>query len=103
MKVAPVLAALRAAGHQGLLVHTGQHYDPAMSDSFFRDLQLPEPDYSLGVGAGSHARQTAQVMERFEPVLVGARPDWVVVVGDVNSTLACALVTAKLVDIAQVD
>ncbi len=96
VKVAPVLAALRAAGHQGLLVHTGQHYDPAMSDSFFRDLQLPEPDYSLGVGAGSHARQTAQVMERFEPVLVGARPDWVVVVGDVNSTLACALVTAKL-------
>jgi UDP-N-acetylglucosamine 2-epimerase (non-hydrolysing) len=96
MKVAPVLAALRAAGHQGLLVHTGQHSDPAMSDSFFRDLQLPEPDYSLGVGAGSHARQTAQVMERFEPVLVGARPDWVVVVGDVNSTLACALVTAKL-------
>jgi len=96
VKVAPVLAALRAAGHQGLLVHTGQHYDPTMSDSFFRDLQLPEPDYSLGVGAGSHARQTAQVMERFEPVLVGARPDWVVVVGDVNSTLACALVTGKL-------
>jgi len=105
MKIAPLLKALEShnsnanAGEPRFkwkLIHTGQHYDPAMSDSFFRDLQLPEPDYSLGVGAGSHARQTAQVMERFEPVLVGARPDWVVVVGDVNSTLACALVTAKL-------
>jgi UDP-N-acetylglucosamine 2-epimerase (non-hydrolysing) len=96
MKAAPVLGALRAAGHQGLLVHTGQHYDPTMSDTFFRDLQLPDPDYHLGIGPGSHARQTAQVMERFEPVLLSARSDWVVVVGDVNSTLACALVTAKL-------
>ena len=96
MKVAPVLAALRAAGDEGILVHTGQHYDVRMSDAFFRDLGLPEPDYHLGVGSGSHAQQTARVMERFEPVLLEARPDWVVVVGDVNSTLACALVAVKL-------
>ena len=96
MKVAPVLAALRAAGHQGVLVHTGQHYDASMSDSFFRDLGIPDPDYHLGVGSGTHAQQTARVMEKFEPVLLEVRPDWVVVVGDVNSTLACSLVTAKL-------
>lgn len=96
MKVAPILRALSGAGHEALLVHTGQHYDARMSDSFFRDLGLPEPDHHLGVGSGSHAVQTARVMEAFEPVLLETRPEWVVVVGDVNSTLACALVTSKL-------
>lgn len=96
MKVAPVLAAFRRAGHEGLLVHTGQHYDAAMSDSFFRDLGLPEPDHHLGAGSGTHAQQTARIMEAFEPVLLATRPAWVVVVGDVNSTIACALVAAKL-------
>jgi len=96
IKVAPILRAVRAAGHHGVLVHTGQHYDARMSDAFFRDLDIPEPHYHLGVGSGSHARQTARLMEAFEPVLLEARPDWLVVVGDVNSTLACALVAVKL-------
>lgn len=96
MKVAPVLAALRAADHAGILVHTGQHYDSQMSEAFFLDLGLPRPDYHLNVGSGSHAEQTARVMTAFEPVLREACPDWVVVVGDVNSTLACALVAVKL-------
>jgi UDP-N-acetylglucosamine 2-epimerase (non-hydrolysing) len=96
MKVAPVLSALMADGHTGVLVHTGQHYDEQMSDAFFRDLGLPEPQHYLEVGSGSHAAQTARVMLAFEPVLRGERPDWVAVVGDVNSTLACALVAAKL-------
>lgn len=96
MKVAPILRELAAAGHEGILVHTGQHYDVQMSDTFFHDLGLPEPAFHLGVGSGTHAQQTARVMEAFEPVLVNTGPDWVVVVGDVNSTLACALVAAKL-------
>jgi UDP-N-acetylglucosamine 2-epimerase (non-hydrolysing) len=96
MKVAPVLAALTADGHAGVLVHTGQHYDEQMSDAFFRDLGLPEPHHYLEVGSGTHAAQTARVMLAFEPVLRRERPDWVVVVGDVNSTLACALVAVKL-------
>ena len=96
MKVAPVLHELRKAGETYVLVHTGQHYDEGMSGAFFRDLGLPEPDYHLGVGSASHARMTARIMESFEPVLLETRPDWVVVVGDVNSTLACALVAAKL-------
>ncbi|HVG44436.1 MAG TPA: UDP-N-acetylglucosamine 2-epimerase (non-hydrolyzing) [Longimicrobium sp.] len=96
MKVAPILAALAREGHRAVLVHTGQHYDTSMSDAFFRDLGLPQPDHHLGVGSGSHAVQTARVMEAFEPVLRQAAPDWVVVVGDVNSTLACSLVAAKL-------
>jgi UDP-N-acetylglucosamine 2-epimerase (non-hydrolysing) len=96
MKVAPVLKALERAGHQREFVHTGQHYDASMSDAFFRDLGLPIPDRHLGVGSGSHAKQTARVMEAFEPVLEETRPDWIVVVGDVNSTLACALVASKL-------
>lgn len=97
MKVAPIIRAL--AEHQPplrtLLVHTGQHYDPAMKDRLFADLGLPEPDVNLAVGSGSHAVQTAEVMKRFEPVIDehGARA--VLVVGDVNSTLACALVAAK--------
>jgi len=94
----------RPAKFQPLVVHTGQHYDAAMSDSFFRDLQLPEPDTHLGVGSGSHAAQTAAVMERFEPVVLQEKPDWVLVVGDVNSTIACALVCVKLgVKVAHVE
>lgn len=96
MKVAPVLRAASAAGGIAqLLVHTGQHYDTAMSDAFFRDLGLPAPDENLGVGSGSHAEQTARIMIAFEPVLDRHRPDWVLVYGDVNSTLACALVAVK--------
>ncbi|MEO6445704.1 MAG: UDP-N-acetylglucosamine 2-epimerase (non-hydrolyzing) [Gemmatimonadaceae bacterium] len=98
MKVAPVLSALERSGHERVFVHTGQHYDASMSDAFFDDLGLPAPDSHLGVGSGSHATQTAKVMEAFEPVLEAARPDWMVVVGDVNSTLACALVASKLRD-----
>jgi UDP-N-acetylglucosamine 2-epimerase (non-hydrolysing) len=96
MKIAPILRACRAAGQEPRLVHTGQHYDAAMSDAFFRDLGLPTPDHHLGVGSGSHAQQTARIIEAFEPVLRAERPDWLVVVGDVNSTLACALVASKL-------
>lgn len=98
MKVAPVVEAMRrrASEFSPLVVHTGQHYDERMSDLFFRDLGLPEPDVYLGVGSGSHAQQTASVMKLFEPVVLAERPDWVLVVGDVNSTLACALVCAKL-------
>lgn len=95
VKVAPLISALRADGHRAVLLHTGQHFDVQMSDAIFADLRLPLPDYHLGVGGGTHAEQTARVMERFDPVLVIERPDWVVVVGDVNSTLATALVTAK--------
>jgi UDP-N-acetylglucosamine 2-epimerase (non-hydrolysing) len=96
MKVAPVLRAGEAAGGlTQVLVHTGQHYDPAMSESFFRDLELPQPDENLGVGSGSHAEQTARIMLGFEAVLDRHRPDWVVVYGDVNSTIACALVASK--------
>ncbi|HEY9284484.1 MAG TPA: UDP-N-acetyl glucosamine 2-epimerase, partial [Pyrinomonadaceae bacterium] len=106
MKAAPVVAAMRRrpAEFSPLLVHTGQHYDPRMSDAFFRDLGLPAPDVHLGVGSGSHAAQTAAVMRLFEPVVLEHKPDWVVVVGDVNSTLACALVCAKLlVPVAHVE
>lgn len=98
MKVAPILRAIAERGHEGLLVHTGQHYDAGMSDPFFSDLGLPQPRFHLNVGSGSHAAQTARVMERFEPVLLETRPDWLVVVGDVNSTLACALVASKLTE-----
>lgn len=96
MKVAPVLAQLHCRGDRGVLVHTGQHYDASMSQAFFDDLGIRAPDHFLGVGGGSHAAQTARVMERFEPVLLETRPDWVLVPGDVNSTLAAALVTVKL-------
>jgi UDP-N-acetylglucosamine 2-epimerase (non-hydrolysing) len=96
MKIAPILAELDSRSVRSTLVHTGQHYSAEMSDTMFRDLGIREPDYNLGVGSGTHAQQTARVMESFEPVLREVKPDWVVVVGDVNSTLACALVTAKL-------
>ncbi len=106
MKVAPIVAAMRARAREfaPLLVHTGQHYDAQMSAAFFRDLNLPAPDMHLDVGSGSHAAQTAHVMLRFEPIVLQEKPDWVVVVGDVNSTLACALVCAKLgVKVAHVE
>ena len=98
MKVAPIVDAMKRREEQftPLVVHTGQHYDSMMSDAFFRDLNLPEPDVYLGVGSGTHAAQTAAVMEQFEPVVIREKPDWVLVVGDVNSTLACALVCSKL-------
>lgn len=111
MKVGPIIAAIRAhnqrAAHSAsnspipfpaidhVLVHTGQHYDAAMSDSFFSDLDLPAPDVHLGVGAGAANVQTAEIMKKFEVVLLAKRPDVVILVGDVNSTLACAIVTAK--------
>jgi len=94
-KMAPIIEAARRAGLEATLVHTGQHYDAALSDSFFTELDLPRPDVHLGVGSGSHAVQTAKVMEAFDAVLEGRHTDMVVVVGDVNSTLACALVAAK--------
>ena len=98
MKVAPVMAAMgqRAELFQQWLVHTGQHYDYEMSQVFFEELQMPAPDEFLNCGSGTHAEQTARVMLAFEPALLKYQPDWVFVVGDVNSTLACALVCSKL-------
>lgn len=114
MKAAPIIAGIRdhnerVAGSQSragsdqsqialqsVLVHTGQHYDAAMSDQFFADLRIPKPDVHLGVGGGSHAAQTAEIMKRFEEALEREKPDLLIVVGDVNSTLACALVAAKI-------
>jgi len=96
MKLAPVYAALGARGVRQTVVHTGQHYDVEMSKVFFRDLDLPPPDLDLEVGSGSHAKQTAEIMLRLEPVLVHLKPDVVLVYGDVNSTVAAALVAAKL-------
>src|ERR1043166_5726782 len=98
MKVAPIYAEMkrRPAEFEAKIVHTGQHYDASMSDAFFDDLGMPKPDIHLGVGSASHAVQTAKIMTAFEPVVLEERPDWVVVVGDVNSTIACALVCAKL-------
>jgi UDP-N-acetylglucosamine 2-epimerase (non-hydrolysing) len=95
MKTKPVLQALEERGVETILVHTGQHYDTAMSDVFFDELGLRAPDHALGVGSGSHADQTGRVMSAFEGLLEEAVGDLVVVVGDVNSTLACALVGAK--------
>lgn len=96
MKVAPILRALDAAGHESVLVHTGQHYDKSMSDTFFQELGIRAPDHHLGVGTATHAVQTARIMEAFEPVLTKVHPQWVVVVGDVNSTMAVTLVASKL-------
>lgn len=97
MKVAPVMAAL--APHPGadqILLHTGQHYDRNMSEIFFRELDIPQPDINLGVGSGTHAQQTAQIISRFEKIVHEQQPNWVFVYGDVNSTVAAALVCAKL-------
>ncbi len=97
MKAAPLWHALSAAEWCDLrLVHTGQHYSPEMSDVFLEEFRLPKPHYSLGVGSGSHAEQTAAVMVAYEKIAVAERPDWVVVIGDVNSTLAATLVAKKL-------
>jgi UDP-N-acetylglucosamine 2-epimerase (non-hydrolysing) len=97
MKIAPLMRAIARHGNiRPILVHTGQHYDENMSDSFFRDLGIPAPDVHLGIGSGSHAQQTGRVMMAFEEVLLREKPDLVLVVGDVNSTMACALAAVKL-------
>ncbi len=96
MKIAPLQAELDRRDIASVLVHTGQHYDAAMSDVFFDELGIRAPDHHLEVGSGSHAVQTARIMEAFEPVVLQEQPSWVVVPGDVNSTLACSLVAAKL-------
>jgi len=97
MKAAPVLRALKGrSGVEQILIHTGQHYDAAMSDVFFTQLGMPEPDLNLAVGSGTHAWQTAQIMTRLESVVLEHKPDWVLVHGDVNSTAAAALVCSKL-------
>src|SRR4051812_47660743 len=98
MKIAPLYHALDDERDwcAPRIVHTGQHYDANMSDNFFRDLRLPPPHVSLGVGSGTHAQQTAGVMIEYEKVCMASRPDWVVVAGDVNSTVACSLAAAKL-------
>jgi UDP-N-acetylglucosamine 2-epimerase (non-hydrolysing) len=97
MKVAPILAQLEKRPEvEQVLVHTGQHYDAKMSDVFFRDLGMPDPDVHLGVGSGTHAQQTARVMTEIEPILAREKPEVVVVAGDVNSTVAVALVAAKM-------
>src|SRR3989475_2331892 len=96
MKLAPVDRALVQRDVEHVTIHTDQHYDAGMSDAFFEELWIPAPDRDLGVGSGSHAQQTAAVMQRLEPVVVELRPDLVLVYGDVNSTVAAALVAAKL-------
>ncbi len=97
MKVAPLWHALVAApDFHPVLIHTGQHYDPNMSDAIFEDLRLPAPDHHLGVGSGSHAEQTGNVMIAYEKIAMAEKPDWLIVVGDVNSTAAAAMVAAKL-------
>jgi UDP-GlcNAc3NAcA epimerase len=96
IQAAPVSRALRARGHEEVLIHTGQHYDYAMSEAFFRQLGLPSPDHNLGVGSGSHGAQTSDMLARLHGLLVAENPDWVIVRGDTNSTLAGALAAAKL-------
>ncbi len=97
MKIAPIVDALRGRDDvETILVHTGQHYDRAMSQLFFEELGIPEPDVNLEVGSGSHAVQTGLIMQRFEPICMAHKPDWLIVVGDVNSTIACAMVAVKL-------
>ncbi len=96
VKIAPIIHELDKRGMENVLVHTGQHYDEVMSEEFFRDLGLPEPDINLGVGSESHAVQTAKIMSAFESVLLEEMPDVMIVVGDVNSTLACSVVASKI-------
>lgn len=106
MKIAPVMREMAKFPEEfeQILVHTGQHYDPQMSQVFFEELKMPRPNLNLKVGGGSHATQTAQVMLGFEPVLLDFKPDWILVPGDVNSTLACALTASKLgIKIAHVE
>lgn len=97
MKIAPIMDTYKSSPQiKPILVHTGQHYDEQMSDLFFCQLKIPEPDVNLGVGGASHAVQTAEIMKAFEPVVLEYKPDAIIVVGDVNSTIACGLVAAKL-------
>jgi len=96
MKVAPIYHASKNADFQHLIVHTGQHYDYNLSDSFIAALDLPKPDFFLGVGSASHSQQTAKIMIEFEKVCDIVQPDLVIVVGDVNSTIACGLVAVKM-------
>ena len=98
MKVAPLHRAFSAYKDRvsHLIVHTGQHYDYSMSDAFFKDLEMPQPAYFLGAGSGTHAEQTARIILEFEKVLIKEKPDFVIVVGDVNSTIACSLTSVKL-------
>jgi UDP-N-acetylglucosamine 2-epimerase (non-hydrolysing) len=106
MKTAPIMREMAKYPDrfQQVLIHTGQHYDANMSQVFFNDLGMPRPDRNLEVGSGSHAQQTALIMQRFEPILLDYRPEWLLVPGDVNSTLACALVASKLdVKIAHIE
>ena len=105
MKIAPIMWEIRRRGGiSSFLVHTGQHYDAKMSELFFEQLRIPRPDIDLGVGSGSHAVQTAEVMKRIEPVIIEQKPDVLLVVGDVNSTIACTLAAVKLgVPVAHVE
>src|ERR1700733_13349471 len=97
MKIAPLMKALAGdPDFNAVLIHTGQHYDDNMSGSFFRDLGIPAPQHHLEVGSGSHAQQTAEIMKRIEPILIEEKPVAIIVVGDVNSTAAAALVAKKL-------
>jgi UDP-N-acetylglucosamine 2-epimerase (non-hydrolysing) len=96
VKLAPVAAALDEAGCEHVIVHTGQHYDPAMSAAFFTDLRIPDPDVHLAVGSKPHGAQTAAMLAALEPILLDHRPDWVLVYGDTNSTIAAALAAVKL-------
>ena len=97
IKIAPLMRAFKEkGGFEAYLVHTGQHYDENMSRLFFDELDIPKPDINLEVGSGSHAYQTAEIMKRFEPIVLKHKPDYVLVVGDVNSTIACGLVAVKL-------
>ncbi|MDR0593216.1 MAG: UDP-N-acetyl glucosamine 2-epimerase, partial [Bifidobacteriaceae bacterium] len=96
VKLAPVAEALAAAGVEHRIIHSGQHYDAAMSEAFFADLAIPAPDVNLAVGSGSHGRQTGAMLAAIEEVLASERPDWVLVYGDTNTTLAAALAAVKI-------
>lgn len=103
VKVAMVSRALREAGVRGVLVHTGQHYDPNMSEVFFKELDIPPPDYHLGIGGGTHGQNTGRMIEAIEQVLIEERPDWVLVFGDTDSTLAGALAAKFHIPVAHVE